>query len=256
MSLRIDTAEWIPGALVIGGTGLGVLAEHIPSDGDDGGSYLYNDLSLPADAGKEICGRITTWPSAGTLFAYENGAFEFSGAPDGDYTFTYQLYVDGVASGAGTVSLQVGLAGGTVSIHAVADDAVFSGGAFSIPPSGAVIHASTDDSVFSGSVRVSPRFTVSVTTDDAIFSGSASVSGIVWPAESDVRLGVAYGPTGTEYTGMMTGGSGPTAEQIAAASAAAVLAALQSTTIPVNVTHFNGNLTQGSGRLGDPVRPA
>ena len=38
--------------------------------------------------------------------------------------------------------------------------------------------------------------------------------------------------------------------------AAAVLAALQSTTIPVNVTHFNGNLTQGSGRLGDPVRPA
>ena len=48
------------------------------------------------------------------------------------------------------------------------------------------------------------------------------------------------------------GGAGPSAAE----SAAAVLAALQSTTIPVNVTHFNGNLTQGSGRLGDPVRPA
>ena len=75
-----------------------------------------------------------------------------------------------------------------------------------------------------------------------------------WPAESDVRLGVTYGPTGAEYTGTMAegGGSYPTADQIASA----VLAALQSTTIPVNVTHFNGNLTQGSGRLGDPVRPA
>ena len=39
------------------------------------------------------------------------------------------------------------------------------------------------------------------------------------------------------------------------ASRLAVLAALQSTTIPVNVTHFNGNPTQGSGAPGDPVRP-
>ena len=40
-----------------------------------------------------------------------------------------------------------------------------------------------------------------------------------WPAESDVRLGVTYGPTGSEYTGAMAegGGSYPTANQIAAA---------------------------------------
>ena len=43
----------------------------------------------------------------------------------------------------------------------------------------------------------------------------------------------------------------PTAADIAAA----VLAALNATTIPVNVTHFNGNATQGSGAPGDPVRP-
>ena len=134
MSLRIDTAEWIPGALLIGEAGLGVLAEHIPSDGDDGGSYLYNDISLPADAGKEICGRITTWPSAGTLFAYENGAFEFSGAPDGDYAFTYQLYVDGVASGAGTVSLKVGAPAASAAIAATAANAIFAGSAGSYAP--------------------------------------------------------------------------------------------------------------------------
>ena len=95
-----------------------------------------------------------------------------------------------------------------------------------------------------------------MTTDDTIFSGSASVSGIVWPAESDVRLGVAYGPTGSEYTGTMAGGSGPTAEQIAAASAAAVLAALQSTTIPVDVTRTLGFELTGDGTEGNPWRRA
>lgn len=49
-----------------------------------------------------------------------------------------------------------------------------------------------------------------------------------------------------------TGTSGPSAESIAAA----VLSALQATTIPVNVTQFNGSPTQGSGSPGDPVRPA
>lgn len=109
MALRIDTAEWISGALVIGDTGLGVLGSDIPSTGDNGAGYAYNDLSLPADANKEICGRITTWPSAGTLFAYEDTSFEFFGAPDGTYTFEYQLYVDGVATGSPqTVTLQIG----------------------------------------------------------------------------------------------------------------------------------------------------
>lgn len=77
---------------------------------------------------------------------------------------------------------------------------------------------------------------------------------MIWPAESDVRLGVTYGPTGTEYTGAMTGGSGPSASEIAAA----VVAAMQTspTPFPSNVTHFNGNPTVGSGQPNDPVRPA
>lgn len=43
----------------------------------------------------------------------------------------------------------------------------------------------------------------------------------------------------------------PTASDIAAA----VVAQLSATTIPVNVTHFNGNPTVGSGQPNDPVRP-
>lgn len=112
MSLRISATDYFSG-LVIGETGLGVLAENIPSTGDSGASFLYNDVSLPADNGKEIRGEILTQPSSGFLVAYEDGSFEFSGAPDGTYTFTYRLFIDGVSSGDYTVTLAVGTTGGT-----------------------------------------------------------------------------------------------------------------------------------------------
>lgn len=75
----------------------------------------------------------------------------------------------------------------------------------------------------------------------------------VWPAESDVRLGVTYGPTGTEYIGTMPeGGSYPSAESVAAA----VLAALQGTTIPANIKQVNDVTVQGAGTPANPMRPA
>lgn len=75
-----------------------------------------------------------------------------------------------------------------------------------------------------------------------------------WPLSSDVRIGVTYGPTGAEYTGTMAEGGGtyPTAESIAAA----VLAALQATTIPANTVMVNHVPLQGSGIPADPMRPA
>lgn len=30
----------------------------------------------------------------------------------------------------------------------------------------------------------------------------------VWPVDSDVKIGIGYGPTGTEYTGTYAGGGG------------------------------------------------
>lgn len=115
MTLRIDSSEYFDG-LVIGDTGLGVLAENIPSSGDSGPSFLYNDLSFPSDNGKEIRGEILTQPSDGTLFVYEDGSFEFSNAPDGNYSFTYQLYVDGNPIGSpSTVFLAVGVENGSAT---------------------------------------------------------------------------------------------------------------------------------------------
>jgi hypothetical protein len=107
MSLRVDSSSLISGALVCGNRGLGVLGSAVPSTGDNGAGYLYNDLYLPADATKEVRGLIVTPPSAGTFFAYEDSSFEFA-APDGAYTFTYRLYVDGADLGTATVNLSIG----------------------------------------------------------------------------------------------------------------------------------------------------
>lgn len=58
--------------------------------------------------------------------------------------------------------------------------------------------------------------------------------------------------TSAAYITTSVGGSGPSAESIAAA----VIAALQGTTIPVNVTQVNSVTLQGSGIPSDPMRPA
>lgn len=106
MSIRVDTASLIVGALVVGVSGLGVLGSAVPGTGDAGASILYNDLVLPADAGKEVRALITSAPSSGTLFVHEDGALEYTGAST---TFLYQLYVDGVAVGAPqTVTFNLG----------------------------------------------------------------------------------------------------------------------------------------------------
>ena len=115
MSHRYDTSL-ISGAYVYGVGSLGVLGSTIPSAGDSGAGYTYNDLSLPSDNAKEICGRVTTWPTNGTLVAYEDTSFEYVALSDGADLFAYQLYVDGVATGSpATVTLLVGSVPVTIS---------------------------------------------------------------------------------------------------------------------------------------------
>jgi len=107
--MRVSATPLISNSLIVGGAGLGVLAANVPSTGENGAGYLYNDLDLPTDNGKEVRGEIVVWPSAGTLAANEDSSFEFTGAPDGAYSFQYQLYVDGVLTGSpATVDLVVG----------------------------------------------------------------------------------------------------------------------------------------------------
>lgn len=110
MSLRCyqPGTDLIAGAMVCGNRGLGVLGSAVPSTGDNGPGYLYNDLTLPADSGKEVRGLILTTPSAGTFKRYEDSSFTLAGAPDGTYTFTYRLYSDGTDLGTATATITIG----------------------------------------------------------------------------------------------------------------------------------------------------
>jgi len=96
MSLRVDSTPLISNSLIVGDSGLGVLAENIPSTGTNGPGYVYDSLDLPADNGKEIIGRIVTEPILGEFFAYEDTSFQLLDAPDGIHTFTFDVYEDGV----------------------------------------------------------------------------------------------------------------------------------------------------------------
>ncbi len=99
-SIRFDTAPWLPGAVLFGEAGFGVLAQDIPQTGENGAaSGRQRKQGRYPDNNKEICGRLTVFPSAGLLQANENTSFVFSAAPIGTYSATYQLYVDGVLTG-------------------------------------------------------------------------------------------------------------------------------------------------------------
>ena len=115
-----------------GGASIGVLGSLVPSSGLSGAGYLYAGLSLPADASKEVRGPITRWPTNGTLTAYEDSSFTYTGTTD--YAL-YALYVDGVTSstdigfgpGIGKLDLQIGVGGGALSGGVTLDGATASG---------------------------------------------------------------------------------------------------------------------------------
>jgi len=253
------------GRRILGTPKTGVLAENIPEFGDDGAGYAFKSLSFPADNGKEICGTITTWPSAGKLVAYEDTSFEFSDAPDDLYWFEWQLKVgmvpvgdpvrvdlrvgtvthtatgalaSGAASVSGSATRSVGFVTHTASGALVAVTATVSGSA--VRTGAATVHtASGALSALSASVIGSAIRTGVATTHDAsgnLVSVSATVSGVATRA------------AGT-FTGSLS-------DADIARIAAAVLAALQATAIPVNTVQINSKPLTGSGTPADPMRPA
>ena len=90
-----------------------------------------------------------------------------------------------------------------------------------------------------------------------------AVGDIVVPLPEQVLLGVTYGPTGADYTGTATGGSGPSAADIAAAVRADLAAELAQLTkvskihgvgVPLVVTPTTrtaGDLVQSITTVGD-----
>ena len=193
MTHRHDAA-WVPSAHEHGVGGFGVLAETIPSEGDEGAAYCYNDLIFPEDNGKEICGRVVSLPSAGVMFAYEDTSFLFSGAPDGTYSFEYQLYVDGVATGLpATVELAVGaVTAGTADATEAADVVVAIGAPVTVGTT--AITEAADMVAVNGEVVASIAATAAFIdgADGVAASGARGARGdAIWTDEGDniVALG-------------------------------------------------------------------
>lgn len=87
--------------------GFGVLGSELPTTGDQGPSFLLDDLD-PGDENTEIRARITELPSAGTFDADEFGAFSLVGAPAGTYTFKYVPIVGVTELGEATETIVIG----------------------------------------------------------------------------------------------------------------------------------------------------
>lgn len=103
------------GRRIIGTPNVGILAATIASEtatGDHGPGLLYDESLLAGNSGKQLRIRITSLPSAGNIFVYENGAFDFWDAPAGTYYVVYDWVADDVLGGSDTATIIVGATDG------------------------------------------------------------------------------------------------------------------------------------------------
>lgn len=213
MSVRVATSSLISGAVVLGNRGLGVLGSAVPSSGDDGAGYLYNDLSLPADAGKEVRGLITAPPSGLTsFFAYEDSSFTASG-PDGAYPFTYRLFVDGADLGTATVTINIGAVSSTVTAAPGAATVSAAGASVAAAVVGAAAGAATVSAVGSSGA---------VGTASAVAAQGAAVVSAVGAGVAAATATAAAGAAAVSAVGGSTVGG--QAAVVAAAGVATVSA--------------------------------
>lgn len=232
MSVRVDSAL-IASSVIVGNDGLGVLAENVPSTGEHGAGYLYNDLSFPADNGKEVRGEITRWP-AGTLFAFEDSSFTYTGSTD---FFEYQLYVDGVATGSpARVDLIVG--GAAIVATQVTQTATASATA-AAPTFAATVAATQTTQTETGTANapydasVSATQTTQISTASATSTppgGSATVTA-TQTAQTATASGTATAP-GATVVSLQTA-------QSAAASASATAPVFSASVVGVQVGQFS-----------------
>ncbi len=162
------------GRRILGTPYVGLLASQIVAEtatGDAGPGLLYDDAL--ANPGTRLRLKITSLPSTGTLFVYENGAFNLDGVTEST-TIGYDVYVDNVylksdvatvtfgttgsisaggsdtVSGSANLAAQVALAG--IGVSVVGGTA---GAAVAVPLSAAGIAISSGTSNESAAVTIS-----------------------------------------------------------------------------------------------------
>ena len=167
------------GRRILGVPQVGIEAATIASQtatGDNGPGLLYDDAINPANAGKQLRLVVTSTPSAGVFFAYENGSFDFSGAPDGSYTIGYNVLADKVFIGSDTATVVVGAVSATAPGVTLTGTSSISAGAAT---GGATGDATAPGVTLSGSSTISAGSATGnqdATAPGATLTGSSSLS--------------------------------------------------------------------------------
>ena len=230
------------GKLIAGTPQIGIIASQILSEtatGDNGPGLLY-DESL-AQTGRQLRVKVTSWTgTAGTLSVSENGAILIEGQADGAYSIGYDWEAwtasGGLNSGSDTASVAIG------AVHATAE-----GG------TGASAGAGTGGEA-SGATSVSENGGTG--TGSGSGSGGDAIGDAVGDAAAASGTGTSTGyGSGGAAAGSAGGISGSLSDEDVARIAAAVLAALQTTAIPVDLRQINGHAVSGSGTETDPWGP-
>jgi hypothetical protein len=115
--MRRNLLQSVSGRKVLDILSTGVLGSSVPSTGQNGPSYLYNDVVENNLELLEVRGRIfsTTLP-AGSWYAWNDGRLEVANTVStGQYTASYTLYVLGTSYGTGVITFNVGEVGVTIT---------------------------------------------------------------------------------------------------------------------------------------------
>ena len=167
------------GRRILGVPQVGILAATIASQtatGDNGPGLLYDESINPVNAGKQLRLVVTSPPSAGVFFAYENGSFDFSGAPDGSYSIGYDVLADDVLFGSDAATFAVGAVSATAAGVTLTGTSSISAGTAT---GGATGDADAPGANLSGSSTISAGSATGnqdATAPGATLTGSSSLS--------------------------------------------------------------------------------
>jgi hypothetical protein len=173
------------GRRILGVPQVGILAATIASQtatGDHGPGLLYDESINPVNAGKQLRLVVTSPPSAGVFFSYENGSFDFSGAPDGSYSIGYNVLADNALIGSDTATVVVG------AVSATAPGATLTGtSSLSAGTASGQQNATAPGATLTGSSSIS----AGTATGGA--SGDATAPGVTLSGTSIISAGSATG---------------------------------------------------------------
>lgn len=201
---RVESPAELESMWLVGDRGFGVLGSIIRAttgSGTDGPGVLYNDWQDAGDDTREFRAEVITPPSSGTFYMWEDGTFTLIGAPDGIYTFTYRLWVDGVDLGIAIATINVGavvISGGAILENFSANGAmsivtsIVSGGAVleNFSANGVLALATA---IISGNVDIEMFDATGHAKTVCVVSGNVSVE--EFAAQGDVVCTVALSPT-------------------------------------------------------------